>query len=29
MTRETPIDRQRRVWDKSAPSYDRQIAFVE
>jgi ubiquinone/menaquinone biosynthesis C-methylase UbiE len=29
MTRETPIDRQRRVWDKSAPSYDRQIAFFE
>jgi ubiquinone/menaquinone biosynthesis C-methylase UbiE len=28
-TRETPTDRQRRVWDRSAPSYDRQIAFFE
>jgi ubiquinone/menaquinone biosynthesis C-methylase UbiE len=26
---ETPADRQKRVWDKSAPSYDRQIAFFE
>jgi ubiquinone/menaquinone biosynthesis C-methylase UbiE len=26
---ETPAERQRRVWDKSAPSYDKQIAFVE
>jgi ubiquinone/menaquinone biosynthesis C-methylase UbiE len=26
---ETPAARQRRVWDKSAPSYDRQIAFFE
>ncbi|SCF03359.1 Ubiquinone/menaquinone biosynthesis C-methylase UbiE [Micromonospora viridifaciens] len=26
---ETPTDRQRRVWNKIAPSYDRQIAFVE
>jgi ubiquinone/menaquinone biosynthesis C-methylase UbiE len=26
---ETPTQRQRRVWDKSAPSYDRQIAFFE
>ena len=29
MTGETPTARQRRVWDKSAPSYDRQIAFFE
>lgn len=28
-TGETPTARQRRVWDKSAPSYDRQIAFFE
>jgi ubiquinone/menaquinone biosynthesis C-methylase UbiE len=26
---ETPAARQKRVWDKSAPSYDRQIAFFE
>jgi ubiquinone/menaquinone biosynthesis C-methylase UbiE len=26
---ETATARQRRVWDKSAPSYDRQIAFFE
>ena len=26
---ETPTARQRRVWDKAAPSYDRQIAFFE
>jgi ubiquinone/menaquinone biosynthesis C-methylase UbiE len=26
---ETPPERQRRVWDKSAPSYDRQMDFVE
>ncbi len=26
---ETPTARQRRVWDKGAPSYDRQIAFFE
>ncbi|NUR70420.1 MAG: methyltransferase domain-containing protein [Hamadaea sp.] len=26
---ETPTARQKRVWDKSAPSYDRQIAFFE
>jgi ubiquinone/menaquinone biosynthesis C-methylase UbiE len=26
---ETPTDRQRRVWDKAAPSYDRQLDFVE
>jgi ubiquinone/menaquinone biosynthesis C-methylase UbiE len=26
---ETPTQRQRRVWDKSAPSYDRQLDFVE
>lgn len=26
---ETPTARQRRVWDKIAPSYDRQIAFFE
>jgi ubiquinone/menaquinone biosynthesis C-methylase UbiE len=29
MTAETPTARQRRVWDKSAPSYDKQVAFVE
>lgn len=28
-TSETPAARQKRVWDKSAPSYDRQIAFFE
>jgi ubiquinone/menaquinone biosynthesis C-methylase UbiE len=26
---ETPTAQQRRVWDKQAPSYDRQIAFFE
>jgi len=26
---ETPTARQRRVWDKAAPSYDKQIAFFE
>jgi len=26
---ESPTDRQRRVWDKSAASYDRQMDFVE
>jgi ubiquinone/menaquinone biosynthesis C-methylase UbiE len=26
---ETPAERQKRVWDKSAPSYDKQIAFFE
>ncbi|MGH3221155.1 MAG: class I SAM-dependent methyltransferase [Streptosporangiaceae bacterium] len=26
---ETPTARQKRVWDKSAPGYDRQIAFFE
>ena len=26
---ETPAARQRRVWDKSAPGYDRQIAFFD
>ena len=26
---ETPAARQKRVWDKSAPSYDKQIAFFE
>ncbi len=25
----TPTARQKRVWDKAAPSYDRQIAFFE
>lgn len=29
MTGETPTARQRRVWDKYAPTYDRQIAFLE
>src|SRR3954453_20174062 len=29
MTAETATDRQRRVWDKGAPSYDKQIAFFE
>ena len=28
-TCETPTARQRRVWDKSAPNYDKQIAFFE
>jgi ubiquinone/menaquinone biosynthesis C-methylase UbiE len=28
-TRETPAARQRRVWDKAAASYDRQIRFFE
>ncbi len=28
-TCETPTARQKRVWDKSAPGYDRQIAFFE
>src|SRR5499427_1588252 len=28
-TCETPAARQKRVWDKSAPSYDKQIAFFE
>ena len=26
---ETPTAKQRRVWDKAAPSYDKQIAFFE
>lgn len=26
---ETPTERQRRVWDRSAPEYDRQIAVFE
>jgi ubiquinone/menaquinone biosynthesis C-methylase UbiE len=26
---QTPAARQKRVWDKSAPSYDKQIAFFE
>lgn len=26
---ETPTERQRRVWDKAAPHYDRQMAFFE
>jgi ubiquinone/menaquinone biosynthesis C-methylase UbiE len=26
---ETPAAKQRRVWDKSAPGYDKQIAFFE
>jgi ubiquinone/menaquinone biosynthesis C-methylase UbiE len=29
MTSETPTARQRRVWDTSAPSYDKQIALFE
>jgi ubiquinone/menaquinone biosynthesis C-methylase UbiE len=29
MSGETPATRQRRVWDKNAPSYDKQIAFFE
>jgi hypothetical protein len=28
-TCETPAARQKRVWDKTAPGYDRQIAFFE
>lgn len=28
-TRETPTAKQRRVWDESAPGYDKQIAFFE
>jgi ubiquinone/menaquinone biosynthesis C-methylase UbiE len=28
-TAETPTARQKRVWDKSAPRYDRQIGFLE
>jgi ubiquinone/menaquinone biosynthesis C-methylase UbiE len=28
-TCETPTARQRRVWDKTAPGYDKQIAFFE
>ena len=28
-TSQTPAARQKRVWDKVAPSYDRQIAFFE
>ncbi len=28
-TCETPAARQKRVWDRSAPAYDRQIAFFE
>jgi ubiquinone/menaquinone biosynthesis C-methylase UbiE len=28
-TGETPTARQKRVWDKTAPSYDKQIAFFE
>jgi ubiquinone/menaquinone biosynthesis C-methylase UbiE len=28
-TGETPAARQKRVWDSSAPSYDKQIAFFE
>ncbi|MFE9656627.1 class I SAM-dependent methyltransferase [Micromonospora sp. NPDC006431] len=28
-TGETPAAKQRRVWDKAAPSYDRQIALLE
>jgi ubiquinone/menaquinone biosynthesis C-methylase UbiE len=27
--RETPAARQKRVWDKSAPGYDKQISFFE
>jgi ubiquinone/menaquinone biosynthesis C-methylase UbiE len=29
MSGETPTVKQRRVWDKNAPSYDKQIAFFE
>lgn len=28
-TRETQTERQRRVWDKVAPAYDRQISFLD
>jgi ubiquinone/menaquinone biosynthesis C-methylase UbiE len=28
-TGETPTARQKRVWDKSAPGYDKQMTFVE
>jgi ubiquinone/menaquinone biosynthesis C-methylase UbiE len=28
-TRETPTARQKRVWDKGAPRYDKQVAFFE
>jgi ubiquinone/menaquinone biosynthesis C-methylase UbiE len=28
-TGDTPAARQKRVWDRSAPSYDKQIAFFE
>lgn len=28
-TDETPAARQKRVWDKTAPGYDKQIAFFE
>lgn len=28
-TAETPTEKQRRVWDKTAPSYDRQIRLLE
>jgi ubiquinone/menaquinone biosynthesis C-methylase UbiE len=28
-TRETPAARQKQVWDKSAPGYDKQISFFE
>ena len=28
-TCETPVARQKRVWDKTAPGYDRQIGFFE
>lgn len=28
-TSETPTARQKRVWDRAAPSYDKQIAFFE
>lgn len=28
-THETPAERQKRVWDKTAPSYDKQISFFE
>lgn len=29
MTSESPTARQRRVWDRNAPSYDKQVAFFE
>jgi ubiquinone/menaquinone biosynthesis C-methylase UbiE len=28
-TRQTPTARQKRVWDKTAPGYDKQISFFE